>query len=234
MVNSSTVSSDAKHGGAGGPDTAHSELGMRGQEKMRTKKLPEKFSINNTYQNIRKTLEKARSNAYRAVNFAMVQAYWQIGRIIVEEEQKGKDRAKYGKYLISELSTRLTKDYGKGFNQSNLKYMRQFYLTFPNSHALRDELTWTHYRLLLKVENEEARNFYIIEAISSNWSTRELERQINSLLHERLILSQKKNKVLKISNKENIAKKPKDIIKDPYVLEFFGIERKLEQQKNQK
>jgi len=121
--------------------------------------LEEQSSLNATYQNIKAVLEKARSTAYRAVNFAMVQAYWEIGRIIVEGEQKGAERAEYGKALIKELSVRLTRDYGKGFTESNLKYMRQFYLTFQNSHALRDELTWTHYRLLLKVEKEEARNF---------------------------------------------------------------------------
>ena len=123
--------------------------------------LKEQASIDTTYQSIRALLEKARSTAYPAVNFAMVQAYWEIGRVIVEEEQRGSERAKYGKALIKELSQRLTRDYGKGFTESNLKYMRQFYLTFPNSHALRGELTWTHYRLLLKVEKEEARNFYV-------------------------------------------------------------------------
>lgn len=123
--------------------------------------LKEQVSIDTTYQSIREILEKARSTAYRAVNVAMVQAYWEIGRVIVEEEQRGAVRAKYGKALIKELSRRLTCDYGKGFTESNLKYMRQFYRTFQNSHALRGELTWTHYRLLLKVEKEEARNFYM-------------------------------------------------------------------------
>jgi hypothetical protein len=117
--------------------------------------------IDDSYQNIKALLEKARSTAYRAVNFAIVQAYWEIGRVIVEQEQKGAVRAKYGKALIKELSRRLTRDYGRGFTESNLKYMRQFYLTFPNSHALRAELTRTHYRLLLKVEKEEARDFYV-------------------------------------------------------------------------
>ena len=112
--------------------------------------LIKKPVIDAAYRNIKEVLEKARSSAYRSVNFAMVQAYWHIGRIIVEEEQKGKERAEYGKSLIKELSVKLTKDYGKGFNQSNLKYIRQFYLTFPNGHALRDELSWTHYRLLLR------------------------------------------------------------------------------------
>jgi predicted nuclease of restriction endonuclease-like (RecB) superfamily len=125
--------------------------------------------------------------------------------------------------LIKELSQRLTRDYGKGFNESNLKYMRQFYLTFSNSHALRDELTWTHYRLLLKIEKEEARNFYMLEAIKDNWSTRELERQINSLLYERLALSKDEGKVLELSTKGQVIQEPKDIIKDPYVLEFLDL-----------
>ena len=103
----------------------------------------------------------------------MVQAYWHVGRLIVEEEQSGKERANYGESLIEELSKRLTTDYGKDFNRTNLRYMRQFYLMFKNHHALRDELTWTHYRFLLKVENESARDFYMIESVNSNWSTRE-------------------------------------------------------------
>ncbi len=185
--------------------------------------LKEQPPIDTTYQNIREILEKARSTAYRAVNFVMVQAYWDIGRIIVEEEQKGEERAEYGKALIKELSRRLTRDYGSGFNESNLKYMRQFYLTFSNGHALRDELTWTHYRLLLKVEKEEARDFYMLEAIKDNWSTRELERQINSLLYERFALSEDKRKVLELSTKGRVIQEPKDIIKDPYVLEFLDL-----------
>ncbi|MCK4735346.1 MAG: hypothetical protein KAT65_23035, partial [Methanophagales archaeon] len=117
--------------------------------------------IDDLYQSLRAIIEKARSTAYRAVNFAMVQAYWEICRIIVEEEQKGSERAKYGKALIKELSQRLTRDYGKGFTERNLWYMRDFYLTFPKVNALRAELTWTHYRFLLKVDKEEARNFYV-------------------------------------------------------------------------
>ena len=117
--------------------------------------LEEQSSLNATYQNIRAILEKARSTAYRAVNFAMVQAYWAVGRIIVEEEQKGAERAEYGKALIKELSVRLTRDYGKGFIERNLWYMSDFYRTFPKVNALRSELTWTHYRLLLKELGEK-------------------------------------------------------------------------------
>lgn len=120
------------------------------------------------------TLANARLRAYAAVNFAMVESYWQIGQLIVEEEQNGKERADYGQYLIAELSKRLTTDFGKGFTETNLRYMRMFFLTFPIRHALRDELTWTHYRLLTKVENERARHFYLTEAIEARWSPRQL------------------------------------------------------------
>ncbi len=153
----------------------------------------------------------------------MVQAYWEVGRIIVEEEQKGAERAEYGKALIKELSRRLTRDYGRGFTERNLWYMRDFYLTFSKVNALRSELTWTHYRLLLRVGKEEARNFYMLESVKNNWSTRELERQINSLLFERLALSEDKSKVLELSTKGQVIQEPNDIIKDPYVLEFLDL-----------
>ena len=185
--------------------------------------LKEQSSIDTTYQNIRAILEKARSTAYRAVNFAMVHAYWEVGRIIVEEEQKGEERAEYGKGLIKELSIRLTKDYGRGFDESNLRNMRLFYQTFPNCDALRHELSWTHYRLLFRIENGEARNFYMLESVKNNWSTRELERQINSLLYERLALSKDSEKVLELSTKGQVIQEPKDVIKDPYVLEFLDL-----------
>jgi hypothetical protein len=123
--------------------------------------------IDTTYQSVKQILEEARKKAYSAVNFAMVQAYWNIGRIIVEEEQKGKAKAGYGEYLLKELSERLTKDFGKGFDYSNVKNMRQFYLVFPIGDALRSQLSWTHYRLLMRIEKEAVRNFYIEECIAS-------------------------------------------------------------------
>ncbi len=181
------------------------------------------LSINSAYNNIREILEKAKFNVVRAVNSAMVYAYWEIGRIIVEEEQKGEERAEYGASLVLELSRRLTLDHGKGFTETNVKYMRLFYLKFQNRHALRDQLSWTHYRLILKIENENIRNFYLNEAINSKWSTRELERQIGSLLYERLALSKDKDTVKELSVKGQIIEKPEDAIKDPYVLEFLGI-----------
>ena len=180
-------------------------------------------TIDRIYNDIKTVLENARSNAYRAVNFEMVSAYWQIGKVIVEEEQEGEKRAEYGKSLINCLAQKLTQDYGKGFTERNLWYIRDFYLKFRKVNALRSELTWTHYRLLLRIEKEEARQFYMIESVNSNWSTRELERQINSLLYERIALSKDKEKVKELSKKGQIIKTPKDIIKEQYVLEFLGL-----------
>jgi predicted nuclease of restriction endonuclease-like (RecB) superfamily len=189
------------------------------------------------YEEIRNIIEQARSQSSRAVNFAMVQAYWNIGRVIVEEEQKGRARAEYGKYLIKELSERLTEDFGKGYDPSNLRYMRLFYLSFPicdavrhksqdEKHitlALRPELSWTHYRLLLKVEKYEAKEFYMNECIENNWGTRQLERQINSFYYERILASRDKKAVKDEANTQKNTLKPQDIIKDPYVLEFLNL-----------
>ena len=191
--------------------------------KMTGKKLTAK-NFDDTYYSIREILENARSTAYKTVNFVMVQAYWNIGRVIVEDEQKGKERADYGNYLLKNLSEKLIKDYGKGFDESNLRNIRKFYLTFPICDALRHELSWTHYRLLLRVEKDDARSFYMIESINNNWSTRELERQINSLLYERIALSRDKEKVKELAVKGNEIQTPMDIIKNPYVLEFLGLD----------
>lgn len=176
----------------------------------------------NFYNEIKTILTEARNKVYRSANFAMVEAYWNIGKRIIEE-QNGKEKADYGEGLLQELSTRMTKDFGKGFTTTNLKYMRKFYLTFQNRHALSDDLSWTHYRMLLKVENEEARKFYMNECIKSQWSTRQLERQINSFFYERLLVSKNKDKVSSEIQLLEEPKKPEDIIKDPYVLEFLGL-----------
>ena len=177
----------------------------------------------NIYKEIKSILEQARNKVYKVANSTMVEAYWNIGRVIVEK-QGGSNKAEYGTALIKNLSKKMTKEFGKGFTTTNLKYMRQFYLTFQKSHALSDQLTWTHYRLLMRVENENARNFYIEECIKSNWSTRQLERQITTLFYERLLSSKDKEKVSKeIYKLEPQIKKAEDIIKDPYVLEFLGL-----------
>ena len=186
--------------------------------------IDKKTGVDTLFETIKQILDDARANAYRAVNFSMIQAYWNIGRVIVEEEQNGKARAGYGKHLLSKLSQKLTKNFGKGFTITNLKYMRQFHLTFPKSHALRDQLSWTHHRLLLKVEREDARNFYMLEAVDNSWSTRELERQINSLLFERLALSREKEEVFNIAKRGQEITKPCDLVKDPYVMEFLGLQ----------
>ena len=153
----------------------------------------------------------------------MLRAYWNIGKEIVEEEQKGKDRAVYGSALIKELSVKLTKEYGKGFTETNLKYMRQFYQAFEKRHALRDELSWTHYRILVKVDKENAREFYIKEAISGKWSTRQLERQINSLYFERLLMSNDRKSLMRDTGKDKESMQAGSIIKDPFVLEFLDV-----------
>lgn len=127
---------------------------------------------NNFYNEIKSILICARNKVYKTTNFAMVEAYWNIGKRIIAE-QGGKDTAEYGQGLLQELSKQMIKDFGRGFTITNLKYMRQFYLAFPNGHALRDELSWTHYRSLMRVENEKARNFYLEETVKSNWSTRQ-------------------------------------------------------------
>ena len=180
---------------------------------------------NSFYHDIKSILQTARDNAYKSVNFIMVEAYWNIGKKIVEVEQNGETKAKYGSKLISELSKQLTIDFGKGFNTTNLKMMRQFYLIFPNRHTLCDQLSWSHYRLIMRIENEKARDYYIQETIASNWSVRALERQINSLYYERLISSQEKQPVIQESkeNTKNLQLTAKDIIKDPYVLEFLDL-----------
>lgn len=135
------------------------------------------------YNEIKEILISARNKVYQTANFAMVEAYWNIGKSIIEE-QGGNEKAEYGTGLLKELSKQMTQDFGKGFTVANLKNMRQFYLTFPNGYALRSELSWTHYRLLMRVENENAREFYMQEAVKSQWSTRQLERQINSFFYE--------------------------------------------------
>ena len=174
------------------------------------------------YDGIKRILETARSRVYQAANVAMVEAYWQIGKSIIDE-QGGEERAEYGAGLLQELSRQMTQDFGKGFTVANLKNMRQFYLTFPKSYALRSELSWTHYRLLMRVENENARQFYLDEAVKSQWSTRQLERQINSFFYERLLSSQNKEAVSQEIQTKAPAKTPEDIIRDPYVLEFLGL-----------
>ena len=188
-----------------------------------SKNKPTPSQFDTLYNTISHIIEEARNTVYRTANFTMVQAYWNIGKTIVEEEQNGQERAEYGQELIKQLSKKLTKKHGKGFNTTNLWYIRQFYTIFQNFHALRGELSWTHYRLLLKVENDEARQFYLQEAIDCNWSTRSLDRQINNLYYERMLMSQNNQVVKQEATEKTTQQEPKDLIKDPYVLEFLGL-----------
>ncbi|MCA1073435.1 PDDEXK nuclease domain-containing protein [Clostridium bowmanii] len=179
---------------------------------------------NNFYENIKNTLNEARKKTYSSINFYMVEAYWNIGKLIVEE-QKGEKKAEYGEFIMKNLSEKLTKDYGKGFTTSNLRNIRQFYLTFNNRYALRSELSWTHYRLLMRLDNAEKKDFYIDECVKSNWSTRQLERQINSFYYERLLSTQEENKT-EVRNEIKELEPIRDIneiVKDPYVLEFLNL-----------
>ena len=184
--------------------------------------FPQK-TIENLYKEVKQVIEESRDKVYRAANFAMVQAYWSIGKLIVEEEQKGEERAEYGEALLEELSEKLTKEYGKGFSNRNLRHIRQFYRVFPKWNAVRSELSWTHYRLLLKVEKEEAREFYLNEAIDCNWSTRSLDRQIGNLYYERMFMSRNDKVVKEEALQKTQEQEAGDIIKDPYVLEFLGL-----------
>ncbi|MFN7949500.1 MAG: PDDEXK nuclease domain-containing protein [Blastocatellia bacterium] len=175
------------------------------------------------YQRVREILEQSRLRVARSVNTEMVRAYWLIGQAIVEQEQKGKSRADYGERLIESLSERLTADFGRGFQSRTLWWMRDFYLKFPILNALRSELSWTHYRLLLKVENPQAREFYETESAAGNWSTRQLERQINSFFYERAGLSKNKRKMLSEGRTKGEQYEAGDFVRDPYVLEFLGL-----------
>lgn len=231
--------------------------------------------VESLYREVRSVLEQARASAYRAVNFAMVRTYWQIGRLIVEHEQSGRKRAAYGEAVLQALSRRLTSEFGRGFDARNLRYMRQFFLVFPIHHTLHDgsesgeklnalrsesgvpakrnaprsksssamkrgapglesglpdaapslrpELSWTHYRLLLGVEDPCARNWYMHEAAEQNWSTRQLERQVSVLYYERLLASRQKESVRKEARDKFAHVVPEQFIRDPYVLEFLDL-----------
>jgi len=177
---------------------------------------------NNLAIKIERIIRESRQAAYRAVNFTMVIAYWNIGKVIVEDELHW-ERAEYGKSILKNISKRLTKEFGKGFDESNLRYMRLFYKTFPICDALRHELSWTHYRSLLRIENKDARIWYMNEAANSVWSTRQLDRQISTLYYERLLSSRDKKIVIDDANEKLQKLIPEDIIKDPYILEFLNL-----------
>lgn len=192
-------------------------------------KILKKKGIEALYDKIKGVIEEARNKVYRAANFETVKGYWLIGRYIVEEEQGGKVRAVKGAALIKKLSERLILEYGNGFAVTNLKYMRQFFLSFPKSHALSDQISWTHYRTLLKISDKTAREFYMKEAIKARWGTRTLERAILTKLYERTLLSRVSQQSQEALLQETKALEgeedftPEYFIKDPYNLSFTGL-----------
>jgi predicted nuclease of restriction endonuclease-like (RecB) superfamily len=177
-------------------------------------------------QEIRTILDAARSNVARQVNSELLNAYWNIGRIICEYEQSAPDRADYGKQTLKELSRELTKEFGKGFSVSNIQFMRRFYQSYQIQQTVSVKLSWSHYCELLTISDPDKRSFYEKESINANWSVRELKRQIDSSLFERLFLSRgdaNKEQVLSLALKGNEISQPADIIRDPYVFEFLGL-----------
>ncbi len=180
---------------------------------------------NNFVSEIKNILAQARQKAYSTINTTMVEAYWLTGKRIVEEEQHGEQKATYGEAILKRLSVALSQELGKGFSYANLRNFRQFYLTYPDSencYALRSNLTWTHHRLIMRVESPDARHYYVQECSEQNWSSRVLERNINTFYYQRLLGAQNKNETLPQS--ERIEKtNASDFIKDPYVFEFLNI-----------
>ncbi len=200
--------------------------------------MTNKLSNTNFYNNIAELLHSARQQVVRTVNQTMVLTYYEIGKRIVEEEQQGKERAEYGKQLLKVLSEVLTKEFGKGFSTTNLKQMKSFFLSYQKGQTVSDEsskgqtlsvkfpLSWSHYIKLMRIDDEDERSFYEIEAQKNNWSVRELNRQYDSALYTRLALSRNKDKVKELSEKGLVINKPQDAIKDPYILEFLGLPEK--------
>jgi len=177
------------------------------------------------YNDMRDIILNARSNAVRSVEFTRMMMYWHLGERIFIEEQRGQDRAEYGEYLIKNLSKELENEFGSGFSMRQLERARKFYRVYPNVKAVRSQLNWSQYRLLIAIEDDYKREYYELEASNHAWTGREMERQINSLLYERLLLSNDKEAVLAVARKERIPEKPSEIIKDPMYLEFLGLKR---------
>lgn len=218
--------------------------------------MTKKPSTTKFYSQIVELLQSARNKVVRTVNQTMVLTYFDIGRMLVEEEQGGKERADYGKKVVKELSRVLTREFGKGFSERNIEQMRQFYLVYSISQTLSAEsenkksqtlsaetisetssrnlnLSWSHYLKLMRIDDENERKFYEIESFKNNWSVRELQRQFDSALYTRLALSRDKNKVKELSERGLVLEKPKDAIKDPYVLEFIGLPEQTEYSESQ-
>lgn len=175
---------------------------------------------------IRGIIDQARNHAARSVDQARVVMYWNIGKRIFEKEQQGKERADYGSFLLETLSKNLTPVYGSGFSVRQLEICRKFYRTYPIANTLCSQLNWSQYKLLIAIPDKDKREYYQLEAANEGWSKRQLERQINSMLYERLLMSNDKEKVLAVARKERTPESPLEIIKDPMVLEFLGLEKK--------
>lgn len=185
------------------------------------------LKISDTFLNEIKTIiGQSRTNAIRSVEFYRVEMYWKLGKRIFEEEQQGKERAEYGTYLIRRLAEQLEPEFGSAYSYRQLNFCRQFYRTYPIVNALRSQLNWMQYRLLIQIEDTSKREYYELEAAKNSWTGRELERQINSSLYERLLLSNDKDAILAVARNERLPEAPHEILKDPMVLEFLGLERK--------
>lgn len=180
---------------------------------------------NKIIEDIKELLIISKQNLQQSINTAMVQTYWQIGRIIVEDEQNGNNRATYGKQQLQQIAKSLTDEFGKGFDVTNLRKMRQFYLVFSKQDSVSLKLSWTHYRRLIRVENTKAREWYLNESISNNWSARALDRQISTLYYERLLSSKEKSPVLAEAKEktDKLAINPKDVLRDPYIFDFLNL-----------
>lgn len=174
---------------------------------------------------IRNIILSSRNAAIRSVDWGRVRMYWKIGERIILEEQHGEERAEYGTYLLKNLAYKIEAEFGSGFSVRTLEQCRQFYRTYPITNALRSQFNWFQYRLLIQIDNKGKREYYELEALNNNWTGRELERQINSGLYERLLLSNDKKAVLAVARKERMPEQPSEIIKDPMVLEFLGLKR---------
>ncbi len=195
--------------------------------------MSELIQNNRLYNQIKELLAIAKNKVLQSINSTMTKTYFEIGKLIVEEEQNGKERAVYGKQLIADLSQKLSTEFGKGFSATNLKQMRTFYLIYSKGQTVSDEfkLSWSHYLMLMRLENTDERKFYEIEAYENNWSLRELQRQFDSALYERLVLSRNKQGIKELSKKGQIIETAKDSLKDPYILEFLGLPEKISIQK---
>ena len=174
---------------------------------------------------MRNIILEARNNAVRSVEFARVMMYWHLGERIFIEEQRSQDRAEYGSYITKNIAAHLEKEFGSGFSVRQLELCRQFYRVYPNVNEVRPQLNWSQYRLLIRIDDDYKREYYELESANQAWTARETERQINSLLYERLLMSNDKEAVLAVARKQRIPEVPTEIIKDPMYLEFIGLKR---------